>query len=94
MKDNVDLGVFKSSGLIVSTGTGSTGWLYAARQITSQQLADIQETLGTLNLDDSVNERLAKEISDETVFKRSEDQMYFCVREGFSMTRMSEGFCK
>lgn len=41
LKDNVDLGVFKSSGLIVSTGTGSTGWLYAARQITSQQLADI-----------------------------------------------------
>ena len=41
VKDNIDLGVFKSSGLIVSTGTGSTGWLYAARQITSQQLADI-----------------------------------------------------
>lgn len=31
MKDGHDLGVFKSSGLIVSTGTGSTGWLYAAR---------------------------------------------------------------
>mmetsp|Transcript_14972 Transcript_14972/g.20304 ORF Transcript_14972/g.20304 Transcript_14972/m.20304 type:complete len:165 (+) Transcript_14972:297-791(+) len=31
MKDGRDLGVFKSSGLIVSTGTGSTGWLYAAR---------------------------------------------------------------
>ena len=31
MKDGHDLGVFKSSGLIVSTGTGSTGWLYSAR---------------------------------------------------------------
>ena len=41
-----------------------------------------------------MNEQLAKEISDETVFKRSDDKMYFCVREGFSMTRMSEGFCK
>lgn len=30
-KDGIDLGVFKSSGLIVSTGTGSSGWLYAAR---------------------------------------------------------------
>ena len=30
-KDDIDLGVFKSSGLIVSTGTGSSGWLYAAR---------------------------------------------------------------
>ena len=31
IKDGLDLGVFKSSGLIVSTGTGSTGWLYGAR---------------------------------------------------------------
>ena len=30
-KDGSDLGVFKSSGLIVSTGTGSSGWLHAAR---------------------------------------------------------------
>ena len=33
-KDGVDMGVFKSSGLIVSTGTGSSGWLYSARQLT------------------------------------------------------------
>ena len=36
MKDGIDLGVFKSSGLIISTGTGSTGWLYGVRQITAQ----------------------------------------------------------
>ena len=29
--NGVNLGLFKSSGLIVSTGVGSTGWLYAAR---------------------------------------------------------------
>lgn len=34
VKDDVDLGVFKSSGLIVSTGTGSSAWLYAVPQIT------------------------------------------------------------
>ena len=28
------LGKFKSSGLLISTGTGSSGWLYWARQIT------------------------------------------------------------
>ena len=28
---DTNLGVFKSSGLIVSTGTGSTGWLYSSR---------------------------------------------------------------
>lgn len=41
MKDGHDLGVFKSSGLIVSTGTGSTGWLYSARQCTVDQLVEI-----------------------------------------------------
>lgn len=26
-----DLGKFRSSGIIISTGTGSTGWLYSAK---------------------------------------------------------------
>ena len=29
--DEKDMGKFKSSGLIISTGTGSSGWLYSAR---------------------------------------------------------------
>jgi NAD kinase len=32
--DDREMGKFKSSGLIISTGTGSSGWLYSARQIT------------------------------------------------------------
>jgi NAD+ kinase len=32
--DNKDMGKFKSSGVIVSTGTGSSGWLFSARRIT------------------------------------------------------------
>ena len=39
--DGVPLKLFKSSGLIVSTGTGSSGWLYNVRQITPDQLAAI-----------------------------------------------------
>ena len=35
-RDGVNVGPFKSSGLVVSTGTGSTGWLYSVRQITPQ----------------------------------------------------------
>lgn len=38
IRDGMDLGLFKSSGLLISTGTGSTGWLYAVRQITPHQL--------------------------------------------------------
>ena len=33
--DGKDMGKFKSSGIIISTGTGSSGWLYSARQITA-----------------------------------------------------------
>jgi NAD kinase len=29
--DDKDMGKFKSSGVIISTGTGSSGWLYSAR---------------------------------------------------------------
>jgi NAD kinase len=29
--DGRDMGKFKSSGIIISTGTGSSGWLYSAR---------------------------------------------------------------
>lgn len=31
--DKKYLGKFKSSGLLISTGTGSTGWLYSAKRM-------------------------------------------------------------
>ena len=36
--DDKDMGKFKSSGILVSTGTGSSGWLYSARQISSNDV--------------------------------------------------------
>ena len=33
--DGIDIGRFKSSGIIVSTGTGSSGWLYGAKRVTA-----------------------------------------------------------
>jgi NAD kinase len=39
--DGKDMGRFKSSGIIISTGTGSSGWLYSARQVTYQDVAVI-----------------------------------------------------
>ena len=45
-------------------------------------------------MDHITNDELAKELSEETIFPRDDPRMYFCVREGFSMTQMSEGFCK
>jgi NAD kinase len=32
--DGKDIGKFKSSGVIIATGTGSSGWLCSARQVT------------------------------------------------------------
>ena len=45
--DGKDLGMFKSSGLIVSTGTGSTGWLYSAKHITPAKIQALRERIGT-----------------------------------------------
>jgi hypothetical protein len=46
MADGKDMGKFKSSGIIISTGTGSTGWLYSAKQVTCYDIETIQKFLG------------------------------------------------
>ena len=40
------LGKFKSSGLIISTGTGSTGWLYSAMRMSEIDVKRALEQLG------------------------------------------------
>jgi hypothetical protein len=40
------MGKFKSSGVIISTGTGSSGWLYSAKQINENHVRIIQELIG------------------------------------------------
>eukprot|EP00349_Pseudokeronopsis_sp_Brazil_P006129 CAMPEP_0202959612 /NCGR_PEP_ID=MMETSP1396-20130829/3798_1 /ASSEMBLY_ACC=CAM_ASM_000872 /TAXON_ID= /ORGANISM="Pseudokeronopsis sp., Strain Brazil" /LENGTH=77 /DNA_ID=CAMNT_0049678275 /DNA_START=409 /DNA_END=642 /DNA_ORIENTATION=+ len=32
--DGADIGKYKSSGLLLATGSGSSGWLFSARQVT------------------------------------------------------------
>lgn len=43
--DGMKLGTFKSSGVIVSTGTGSSGWLYGAKRVTNTNVKDIAREL-------------------------------------------------
>ena len=45
LADNMNIGRFKSTGIIVSTGTGSSGWLYGAKRITAVNVEDIIEEL-------------------------------------------------
>ena len=44
--DNDYLGKFKSSGLIIATGTGSTGWLYSAKRFTEIDVDRALRVLG------------------------------------------------
>ena len=39
--NDVHLGKFKCSGIIVAAGTGSSGWLYGAKRMTSFNVHDI-----------------------------------------------------
>ena len=48
VSDNQSLGLYKSSGLIVSTGCGSSGWLKSARQIIPQKVSDILSRIGAM----------------------------------------------
>ena len=41
--DGIDIGRFKSSGIIISTGTGSSGWLYGAKRVTAKNVQAIAE---------------------------------------------------
>ena len=43
--DGVDVGRFRSSGILVSTGTGSSGWLYGAKRVTVNNVLDIAKEL-------------------------------------------------
>ena len=44
--DDRHLGKFRSSGIIVATGTGSSGWLYSARQVNAKQVHQLKMLLG------------------------------------------------
>jgi hypothetical protein len=96
--DGRDLGKFRSSGIIISTGTGSTGWLYAAKQISAHRVSHLKRMIGMkLVNDDSpdlVDYEIAQTVSNKTIFPSDSNKMYYYVREGFQETTISEGFCK
>lgn len=54
--DGKDMGKFKSSGIIISTGTGSSAWLYSARQITAHDIEIVQKLLGSVHKNDLVSQ--------------------------------------
>jgi NAD+ kinase len=94
--DKENYGKFKSSGIIISTGTGSSGWLFSARRITQSDVRTVLNYLGT-NHEHSelVEEHFAKTVSYETLFPPEDDRMYYFIREGYAKdihNRHKEGF--
>ena len=43
--DGIELGQFTSSGIIVSTGSGSSGWLHGAKRITNRNVKEIAKEI-------------------------------------------------
>ena len=62
--DGKFLGMFKSSGLIIATGTGSTGWLYSARRFTEIDVQRALNNLGAHGEPDAVAQHIAQTLSD------------------------------
>lgn len=61
-------GKFKSSGLIISTGTGSTGWLYSAKRFTEINVERALSKLGAYNEPLDVHKEIAVALSEQTIF--------------------------
>ena len=62
--DDDYVGKFKSSGLIVATGTGSTGWLYSAKRFTQIDIARALGELGAHDEPEEVQQHMASVLSD------------------------------
>lgn len=58
----------KSSGLCVSTGTGSTSWHLSINRITEQSVAEVMKLLGTPNQDPGLVKRVTDEFNQNLVF--------------------------
>jgi NAD+ kinase len=91
------IGKFKSSGLIISTGTGSTGWLYSAKRFTEINVERALNKLGAYNEPSEVYKNIAVALSEQTVFAPNQADMYYFVREpiqGKGFQHEGQGFAK
>jgi len=79
--DNVYIGKFKSSGMIVSTGTGATGWLYSAKRFTESEVRDTLDKIGYAGESAEVVKKLADELSETTKFAYDRPDLYYYIRE-------------
>jgi hypothetical protein len=63
------IGKFKSSGMIISSGTGSTGWLHSAKRFTEHDVSHALSLMGSSGEPAEVIKKLADELSETTCFE-------------------------
>ncbi|VDO56747.1 unnamed protein product [Haemonchus placei] len=76
----------KSSGLIVSTGTGSTSWYYGMNRVEDQGVAAILEAAQGMGVEIKANMRelageIAKKLNDKIAFEPNHPNFAFSIRE-------------
>lgn len=95
--DGEYIGKFKSSGLIISSGTGSTGWLHSAKRFTEHDVMHALERMGCAGEPAEVIKKTADELSLGTCFDPDRNELYYLVREPAIKPDYEgqwEGFCK
>lgn len=80
IKDNMNLGILKSSGLIVSTGSGSTGLLLSARRPRISELCGMNDIINNQK-ESWVTVQGLKTIHDKLTFPPDSQKFYYFNRE-------------
>ncbi|KDR17625.1 NAD kinase 2, mitochondrial isoform X2 [Zootermopsis nevadensis] len=71
----------KSSGLCVSTGTGSTSWHISINRITEQSVAEVLKLLGMSHRDPGLVKQVTDEFNQNLVFNCEDKRMTYTVRD-------------
>lgn len=79
--DDKFVGKFKSSGFLMCTGTGSTGWLQSAKRTTDGDVIAGLNRLGFSKECQDVVHGIALDLSLKTAFPLDRNELYYYVRE-------------
>lgn len=91
------IGKFSASGLIISTGTGSSGWLHSAKRFTEHDVAQALNRMGSGGEPAETVKKLADTLTEKTRFAEDYPYFYYYVREPTIMGDYEghwEGFAK
>ena len=78
--DDIYMGKFKSSGVLIATGTGSTGWMQSAKRTSYGDVDGVLRHLGFSENEHTIS-AIADEMSQKTRFDENLPQCYYYVRE-------------